>query len=340
MITVQAPSRLHFGLLSLPAEQDWPNQHGQTTFPARRFGGVGLMIKSPGVTLRIQPAQEWCVRGPLSRRASDFARCFFDYSPSDSDGFSTSLRQLNLPPQEIIVERCAPEHAGLGTGTQLGLAVARGLAEAWNLPVHAEDLCRRVGRGQRSALGFHGFFQGGFLVEAGKTSDSDISPLVVREMFPEEWRIVLITPTGRSGLHGFEESGAFQQLLTEGVSLRHIESLCRLTLLQLLPALVERDFKDFGEALFEFNTLAGRAFIKVQGGTYAHPFIAELIQFIRRQGFAGAGQSSWGPAVFAVANDESAARDLACLVRRVFDLQEDDILVTTACNQGARVTRE
>jgi beta-ribofuranosylaminobenzene 5'-phosphate synthase len=340
MITVQAASRLHFGLLSLPAELDWPNQLGQAAFPARRFGGVGLMIQSPGLTVRIQPSKEWSARGPLAERVSAFARCFLNYSPIDSDVCSPTLRELALPPQEIIVEQCAPEHAGLGTGTQLGLAVARGLVEAWNLPVHAGDLCRRVGRGRRSSLGFHGFFQGGFLVEAGKTSDSDISPLVVREPFPEDWRIVLITPPGKPGRHGFEESEAFQQLLTQGMPLRQIESLCRLTLLQLLPALVERDFKNFSEGLFEFNNLAGQAFVKVQGGTYANPLIAEFIQFIRRQGFAGVGQSSWGPAVFALAENESAAQDLVCLIRGAFNLHDNDILVTTACNHGAKVIRQ
>jgi len=340
MITVQTASRLHFGLLSLAAGSDWPNQLGQTTSPARSYGGVGLMVQSPGLALRIRPATEWSARGPLAERVLEFIRRFLDYYPWDDDVFSPPLRELALPAQEIIVERSAPEHAGLGTGTQLGLAVSRGLAEAWNLPPHAKDLCRRVGRGARSALGFHGFFQGGFLVEAGKKRPSEISPLVARIPFPEQWRIVLIIPSGGPGLHGFEESEAFQQLLSQGVSLKQTESLCRLVLLGILPAVLELDFKNFGEALFEFNHRAGQAFAGVQGGAYTSPRIVELVQFIRRQGFAGAGQSSWGPTVFAIAEDESAAQDLVCLIRGAFNLQDNDIRVTTACNQGAKVIRE
>jgi beta-RFAP synthase len=330
MIVVEAPSRLHFGLLSFPAGQYWPNHLGEESISARRFGGVGLMIGSPGLSLRLRPAKDWSARGPLADRALAFAR-----------GFSESLKAKGsgIPdqPQHILINRSAPEHIGLGTGTQLALSVARGLSEAWKLPVKPVDLCLRVGRGARSALGFHGFFQGGLLVEAGQTSDSKISPLVTRLPFPEAWRIVLVVPSWKMGIHGVEESDAFRQLLSDGIPLQQIERLCRLTLLGLLPALVELDFKSFGEALFDYNSLAGEAFTKAQGGTYASPRITELIQFIRGQGIAGVGQSSWGPTVFAIVEDESRGEKVARQVRETFGLQENEVLVTTACNQGATV---
>jgi beta-RFAP synthase len=186
-------------------------------------------------------------------------------------------------------------------------------------------------------LGFHGFFHGGFLVEAGQKSQERISPLVARLAFPEAWRIVLVIPPGESGVHGMEEKEAFQQLLTEGIPLQQIEHLCRLTLLGLLPALVERDLKTFSEALFEYNSLAGQTFAKFQGGTYASPRITELVQFIRGQGIPGVGQSSWGPTVFAITEDEIIANDLARHIRQSFHLQENDVIVTSACNHGATV---
>jgi beta-RFAP synthase len=333
MIKVQAPSRLHFGLLSFPSDTNWPNHLGQVTMPVRRFGGVGLMVQSPGIALQIRPAKSWSAQGPLAERALGFARRFADHVRAEIDHFT----ELSHPPQEIVIETSAPEHSGLGTGTQLGLAVAWGLSEAWQLPTGAAELCLRVGRGTRSALGFHGFFHGGFLVEAGQTSHSRISPLVARLPFPEAWRIVLVIPPWRAGLHGFEESGAFRQLLTDGIPLQRIEHLCRLVLLGLLPALVELDFKSFGESLFDYNSLAGEAFSKAQGGTYASPQIAKVIQFIRRQGVAGVGQSSWGPTVFAIMEDEVVANDLAGRIRHAFNFQEKDVLVTSACNQGATV---
>jgi beta-ribofuranosylaminobenzene 5'-phosphate synthase len=328
MITVQTASRLHFGLLSFPAGSKWPNHLGEMSVPARRFGGAGLMIQAPGSSLRLRPAKEWSAEGPLADRALAFARNFTE---------SVKARGAEVPgsPQHIQVDRIATEHAGLGTGTQLALAVARGLSEAWGLSISPEDLVRHVSRAARSALGFHGFFHGGFLVEAGQTPSTVISPLIARVPFPESWRIVLVIPPWGTGLHGQEESDAFRQL--HALPLQQTEKLCRLLLLGLLPALTERDLAAFGEALFDFNHSAGQAFAAIQHGVYAGPRIAELIEFIHRQGIAGVGQSSWGPTVFAIVEDESRGAELARRIRDTFALEENEIIVTTACNQSAVV---
>ena len=76
MIRVQAPSRLHFGLLSMTTGNLWPDLHGQETLFARRFGGIGLMIQKPGVHLSVQSASDWSAEGPLAERALWFARRF------------------------------------------------------------------------------------------------------------------------------------------------------------------------------------------------------------------------------------------------------------------------
>ena len=114
-----------------------------------------------------------------------------------------------------------PHHAGLGAGTQLGLAVARAMAiaaghEDWDAP----ELARRVGRGLRSGVGVHGFGRGGFLVEAGKRSQECLAPLITRVDFPESWRVVLVLSLGCSPWHGTEEQQAFRQLAGEERVLR------------------------------------------------------------------------------------------------------------------------
>src|SRR2546430_1480649 len=131
MIRVTTGSRLHFGLLGLS---------GST---GRAFGGCGLMVREPAVSVTVCPADEWRAAGPLAARALAFAKRFAESLPPDS-----------LEPQQVTVEECPPEHVGLGVGTQLGLAVARAINRTAGLPdLPAAELARRVGRGARSAVG-------------------------------------------------------------------------------------------------------------------------------------------------------------------------------------------
>ena len=207
MVRVWTPSRLHFGLLSLAADGEmWPGRCGEALSPARRFGGVGLMIESPGVQFAALEAGAWSAEGPLAERALAFANRF-------TDGIRGERPEMRLPPRRLVVERAPPEHVGLGVGTQLGLAVARSLAETWGLACDAQELAQRIGRGRRSALGVHGFARGGFLVESGKSSVRDgLAPLAARTDFPVAWRLVLATPREAPGLHGEGEQDAFARL--------------------------------------------------------------------------------------------------------------------------------
>jgi beta-RFAP synthase len=338
MIVVEAPSRLHFGLLSLggntsesacwPAPLVDPGDPGdldQVTVPARRFGSVGLMIEQPGVRLSVRPANEWRAEGPLARRALAFA-----------ERFAQAARPDSSPCAHLTVERCAREHAGLGTGTQLGLAVARALERLWSLPgLDAKALAECIGRGARSALGIHGLVKGGFLVDGGKRADGAIAPLVARLEFPSEWRIVLVVPTEGEGIHGPGEAAAFASLPDLDSHLRRAEVLCRLVLLGLLPALAERDLEAFGAALYEFNLCAGAGFAPIQGGPYASSRIADLVRWFRQEGISGVGQSSWGPTVFAVAADEEHAQNVRRRLCSHMSLAHSEVIITQATNHGA-----
>jgi beta-RFAP synthase len=285
-----------------------------------------MMIDQPGVRLLTTPADDWTAEGPLAERALAFAHRFA--------GSLFATTGIIVPPQRLVVERAPPSHAGLGSGTQLGMAVARALALAAGRPeLPAELLARFVGRGLRSGLGVHGFAHGGFLVDAGQKTEGTLAPLAARADVPRDWRVILLLPTAGSDWHGGREQQAFDRLSVAAPALT--ERLCRLVLLSLLPALAEADLEAFGEALFEFNVLAGEFFAPLQGGTYASPQVAERIAFLRREGVRGAGQSSWGPSVFAVVGDEECAADLAARLGRQCDLAGGTVISTGPCNHGA-----
>jgi beta-ribofuranosylaminobenzene 5'-phosphate synthase len=323
MIRVQTGSRLHFGLLSLSREPPWANSFGDPTLQPRQFGGVGLMVQQPCLRLVSEPATQWSADGPLAERALGFAR-----------SIAERLAEFNFHPRHLHIEEAPPEHRGLGTGTQLGLAVARALVGESK---SAADLAELTGRGHRSALGIHGFEHGGFLVEAGKLTSAEISPLVARVDFPDEWRIVLVLPPWGTGLHGAMERDAFRWLIETGDDPSTSDALCRLVLLGMLPALQARDWHGFGEAVYDYNVRAGALFAPVQPGIYTHAETAEVVAFARRFGVPGVGQSSWGPAVFAIARDAEEAEGLAAAVRTRFRLAAEEVVVTYARNAGAAV---
>lgn len=316
MIRVRTASRLHFGLLSFSADPSGGE---------RRFGGAGLMVDRPGVSLCVRPAAAWSAEGPLAARALAFAQ-----------QVATTLPPALRRPYHVQVEQAAPEHSGLGTGTQLGLAVARAVTTACGLPeLSVEELARRVGRGRRSALGIHGFTRGGFLVDGGKRRAEEVAPSVARADFPEPWRVVLVLPPWAQGLHGEGEVLAFERLRAEP---ELTDRLCRLVLLGMLPALIERDLEAFGEAVYEFNRRVGEVFAPVQGGCYAHARVADLVASLRREGVRGVGQSSWGPGVFALAGDDEQAAALVRTVRARAALQAHEVIVCRGSNQGAQVS--
>lgn len=326
MIRVQTASRLHFGLLNVGGPEDDRQLLEKDSPRGRLFGGVGLMIQPPGVRIALTPAATWTAEGPLAERALGYAELVQQQCPA-----------LDLPPQHLRVEAVAGEHLGLGTGTQLGLAVALAmLRAAGKADIDARTLASLVGRGRRSAIGVHGFCQGGFLVDGGKRRQDSLAPLIYRHSFPDEWRIVLVTPAQALGLHGQAERDAFQRLGNQQ-GRKAANTLCRLVLLGLLPALEEADWQEFSHALYEFNARAGEAFAPTQGGTYASASIARRVSWFREQGIPGCGQSSWGPAVFAIARDPEQAADVAARAQACLDLRPDEIRVTAAANQGATI---
>jgi beta-ribofuranosylaminobenzene 5'-phosphate synthase len=322
LIRVRASSRLHFGLLRLPCADDPPD--------ARVFGGVGLMVRAPAVRIALRPAPTWSASSPLGERALDFAK-------RAATGLASA--GADVRPFAIEVEAAPPEHSGLGTGTQLALAVSRAVAAASLAPSPSPpSLAALVGRGTRSAIGTHGFAHGGFLVDGGKASKTRIAPLIARCEFPEDWRVVLVLPRGRQGLHGASERDVFAQSAPADAP-GQTDVLCRLVLLGMLPALRERDLTGFGAALYEFNRRVGDMFRRWQGGTYAHAETAALVEYIRRQGVPGTGQSSWGPTVFAITEAQRAGV-LAERLRERFALSAHEVLITEADNRGAEVEIE
>jgi beta-RFAP synthase len=288
-VEVEAPARLHLGVLDLRGAL------------GRRFGGLGAAIPTPSLRLEARRAAGVSATGAEAERTAAFAR--------------RVLERWQLPGGVALhVHRAIPAHAGLGSGTALGLAVARAVAELYGRPWSPPELALASGRGLRSAIGTWAFALGGFILEGGRRPGVDaIAPMLVRHAMPRRWRYVLAIPEGRPGLTGEAEVQAFATLPPAPDD--EVARVSHLVLMQLLPALVDADLPAFGAALTEVQRITGGWFAASQGGRFAPGRTEALVHAFAASGAHGVGQSSWGPAAYALVDGAEAAQSLANAIR-------------------------
>jgi beta-RFAP synthase len=294
---IEAPSRLHFGLLSFRL----PETH-------RQHGGVGLMLTRPGQVVRGERAERFGVSGESAERVKKFAAAWSSY------------HGCRLPACHLSVTRLAPQHMGLGTGTQLALSVATLLnhfdehGAGDPRQVDPAELAASVGRAQRSSVGTHGFVCGGLIYERGKRLDEPIGELAAHITLPDPWRVLLVLPQLRAGLSGQAEKKAFGDLtpVPPETTARLVEEVEQ----RMLPAARRGDFQRFAESVYEYGWQAGMCFAETQGGPFADPMLERWVRAIRQRGFAGVGQSSWGPLLFVLTSSDAAAEEACAWLRR------------------------
>lgn len=297
-VFVEAHARLHFGVLDLRGDR------------GRWFGGIGAAAPAPTTLVSACAADTLDVEGADAGRAGEFARRYISH------------HQLRGGAR-VRVHRALPSHAGLGSGTQLALAVGRALAEVHGIDAGVQELAGTVGRGRRSAIGMWTFAGGGLVVEGGHRPVEEGSrglstgPLLARLPFPASWRCVVAVPDAASGLSGTDEAAAFNRLPAPPD--REVERVAHLVLMTLLPAVADGDIDAFGAALTQIQEMTGRWFAPVQGGTFAPGPSATLVRRMREWGASGVGQSSWGPAVYGIVSGEAAGSRLAEQVRTTYE---------------------
>ena len=294
-ITSTATARLHLGFVDLNGGL------------GRRFGSLGMALEQPALVLALRRSDypQHRVSGvnvAVAERALRYA--------------NTLLKQFGSSAAlELRVEQALPEHAGLGSGTQLALAVGAALTRLLGRPAGAAEIAARLGRGARSGIGIGAFAQGGFVVDGGRGNDARPPPLLSRLAIPEQWRVLLVFDDRCSGVHGPAEREAFARL--PEFTAAEAGRLCRLLLMQALPALAEADCTSFGAAISEIQRRVGDYFAPLQGGRrFTSPAVAAVLQRLSAAGAAGVGQSSWGPTGFALCADPEHGQRLLAEARR------------------------
>lgn len=305
-VRVIAPARLHLGFLDL---------NGSI---GRKYGSIGLALDRPSTDLRITRSDGNAASGVESQRALALIEKFAPRGRTYGAEVSAAI----------------PAHAGLGSGTQLALAIGAGIARLEGRHLDARDLAALGERGARSGIGVSAFASGGFIIDGGKGDGDAPPPVTLRTDFPEEWRVLLILDKRRAGVSGEAESTAFADLpeFPETAAAR----ICHLVLMKLVPGLAEGNLEAFGRALSEIQEIVGGYFAAKQGGSaWTSKAVGRLALRMREAGAHGIGQSSWGPTGFAFVESEKAAERLYHSL--VEDAKADglDLKIARGRNSGA-----
>lgn len=286
--SVVAPARLHLGFLNL-----------QGSVGRRGFGSLGLTLGTMATRLEAERAPRGCIQvtGTEVARARSLVQRL--------------QRQLELPGGVVLhLREAIPRHSGLGSGTQLALAVGTALLRLYGRPGNPRQLAAWLGRGRRSGIGVAAFASGGFLLDGGTTGQG-VPPLIARLPFPADWTLLLVLDEQQQGLHGRAERDFFSRPGQRHPPL-HTARLSQLCLSVLLPALAEQDIVDFGAALNRLQRAMSRCFADAQGGAYTSARVGSALRSLARShGALSHGQSSWGPTGFALFPSRTLARRAA-----------------------------
>jgi beta-ribofuranosylaminobenzene 5'-phosphate synthase len=315
MIKLKTPSRLHLSLIDMNGEL------------GRVDGSVGIALEEPGYVMGF--------RKPEKRDySSDGIGKPLIRAEGAAKGIAESICSiLSVEGIDINIEKMIPEHVGFGSKTQLALGVAAGICKAYDIHKPVADMARMVGRGGTSGIGVASFEQGGFIVDGGHPaekgflpsgfSESPPPPVLFRCEFP--WWVVCAWPEAK-GAHGEAELIAFRKNCP--ISGEEAGKAARITLMKMMPSIIEKDLEGFGQAL---NMLQETGFKKIELGMQGRD-VHNLLAFLRENS-AGAGMSSFGPLCFGICE---TALDAKCLEEEVKSKFNVNTLRTKADNTGAK----
>lgn len=294
-IEVKTPSRLHFTLIDLNGSL------------GRIDGGIGVTLDYPNVLIEAEPSKSILVEGEKKDLAESIIRKAINkISPGNG--------------VRIKIKSTIPDHVGLGSKTQLSLAIATAINRIYARNFSVRELVKIVGRAGTSGIGVAAFERGGFILDGGHSfgpgkqkekflpssaSLAPPAPVIIRQDVPEDWFFVIGIPNVDKGAHGAREVGIFKKYCP--IPLREVEKLSHLILMKTLPAIMDKDIEVFGNSLHEIQKIG---FKKVEVELQDR-VVKKLINFMIEKGAYGSGVSSFGPAVYGLVSGIETAEKLS-----------------------------
>ena len=309
MLRIATPSRIHITLIDLNGSL------------GRVDGGIGIALDRPSIVISAEKADEVGVEGKSTL--------------SEQIRKGAELISKNHGGIHIDIEEEIPPHIGLGSGTQASLAGGMAANMLYDLGLSVREMAKMVKRGGTSGIGVTAFEKGGFILDGGHRFDekgfmpssaslASPPPVLLHHDFPD-WDIVLVIPHIK-GASGMREVNIFQEECP--IPLGEVQALSHIILMELLPALIEKDLHSFGSAINRIQKIGfKRREVDLQ------PQAREIMEVMLQSGAAGAGMSSFGPLIYGITDSplevKNAIKDQ--LGERV------EILMAQARNNGASI---
>ncbi|MFX1295520.1 MAG: beta-ribofuranosylaminobenzene 5'-phosphate synthase [Promethearchaeota archaeon] len=326
-IKIITPSRLHFGLIDL---------NGSI---GRIDGGLGVTLNEPNIIIEAEKDHSTDYRLHITNSPG--------YSGAEIEELTKTIMKLLKVKNNISFKITSniPAHIGLGSKTQLSLAISKAVCLLNNIKKSPYELAIITSRAGTSRIGLTAFERGGFIVDGGHTfgknrqketylpssaSKAPPAPILYWDIIPNDWYFIIIIPQIKRGAHGFEEINIFQESCP--ISLEDVRIISHIILMKILPSIKEKNINAFGHGIYELQSIGFKKLeVELQ-----EEVVSELMEFCMENGASGSGMSSFGPTTFALIKELSNAQKLKQKIEMFLNNKyKTDIFITNVNNKGA-----
>ncbi len=328
-VRITTPCRIHLSLI---------DENGYT---GRIDGGIGLMLDQPNVVFE------------ASNSAEEFQiECNHYYRESIdiiNEKASKIFKEFNISNRNFHfnLQRYYPSHIGLGSKTQLSLAIATAIAKLKNIDVSTQSLTKLVERGGTSGIGWRGFETGGFILDAGhefgagkqketylpSSSSGHVDPAltIFRYPIPENWRFIIVIPNVKKGAYGDEELSIFQKY--SPIPREEVNEVSHQILMKVIPGILKNDLAMFGEGIKRIQSIG---FKKIEIALQ-NDVVKGLLKFFEEKGVKAYAMSSFGPGVVAITESDADAQKLKQDLHAFPAPEGGHIYISKPNNSGAKI---
>ncbi|MFO8018116.1 MAG: beta-ribofuranosylaminobenzene 5'-phosphate synthase [Promethearchaeia archaeon] len=328
-IRITTPCRIHLSLI---------DENGYT---GRVDGGIGLMLDKPNVVFEASnSAKEFKIEAHRYYRESIDV-----INRKASKVFKTY--NINNKNFHFNLKRYYPSHVGLGSKTQLSLAIATAIMKLKKLDIPTRELTDIVERGGTSGIGWRGFDSGGFILDGGhdfgkgkekesflpSSAAGSANPAltILTYPIPRNWRFLLVIPNVEKGAYGDEEVSIFQKHAP--IPRTEVNEVSHQIIMKVIPGLLKNDLKCFGEGLKRIQSIG---FKKIEI-SLQHEIVKKLLKFFDDYGLKAFGMSSFGPSVLGITESAEEAIKLRKDVEALLEGIGGHVYISKPNNTGARV---